>query len=100
MNNWWSQIKTAGSAIYANRRFLDLYRRKSPNRLANNEILCTIVGDVFIHSTATIHPTAVLGPNVSIGAQVIIGPGVRMHDAIILEHAVIQDHTLIMHSIG
>lgn len=100
MNNWWSQIKTAGSAIYANRRFLDLYRRKSPKRLANNDVLCTIIGDVFIHPTATIHSTAMLGPNVSVGAQVIIGPGVRVHDAIILEHAVIQDHTLIMHSIG
>lgn len=100
MNNWWSQIKTAGSAIYANRRFLNLYRRKCPKRLANTDLLCTIIGDVFIHPTASIHQSAVLGPNVSVGAQVTIGPGVRVHDAIILEHAVIQDHTLIVHSIG
>lgn len=100
VNNWWSQIKTAGSAVYANRRFLDLYRRTNPQRLANNDVLCTVIGEVFIHPTATIHSTAVLGPNVSIGAHVIIGPGVRVHDAIILEHAVIKDHTLIMHSIG
>lgn len=58
-----------------------------------------MIGDVFIHPSATIHPTAVLGPNVSIGAQVTVGPGVRVHDAIILEHAVILEHTLIMHSI-
>ena len=25
-SNWWSQIKTAGSAIYANRHYLALYR--------------------------------------------------------------------------
>lgn len=65
VTQWWSQIKTAGSAIYANRRFLDLYRRTHPERLAktgveSNEFPCEIIGDVFIHPTATIHPTAVV----------------------------------------
>lgn len=62
VNNWWSQIKTAGAAIFANRRFLDLYRRTHSERLANHgdEFLCKIIGDVFIHPTATIHCTAVV----------------------------------------
>lgn len=70
VNNWWSQIKTAGSAIYANRRFLDLYRRTRIERLAKagnkdasegadgNELICNIIGDVYIHPSASIHPTA------------------------------------------
>lgn len=109
VSNWWSQIKTAGSTIYANRHYLELYRQTHPERLANagvkNEIgpdgntICNIIPDVYIHPTASIHPTATLGPNVSIGAGVTIGPGVRIRESIILENAVVQDHTLILHSI-
>lgn len=70
VNNWWSQIKTAGSAIYANRHFLDMYRRtKQHDRLAkqgnkntdandDDGLICTIIGDVYIHPSAIIHPTA------------------------------------------
>ena len=32
-SNWWSQIKTAGSAIYANRHYLALYNKVNPDRL-------------------------------------------------------------------
>lgn len=99
--NWWSQMKTAGSAIYANRHYLELYRNTNPERLANGgeELSCTIIPDVYIHPKATVHHTAVLGPNVSIGAGVNIGPGVRIRESIILENAVVQDHTLILHSV-
>lgn len=140
MNNWWSQIKTAGSAIYANRHFLDLYRRtKQLDRLAkqgnksndasnDDGLICTIIGDVYIHPSANIHPTATvklvlclsserfssvkiafllfcffllqLGPNVSIGANVNIHAGVRIRESIILDNAIINDHTLVLHSIG
>ena len=31
--NWWSQIKTAGSAIYANRHYLALYNKTNTERL-------------------------------------------------------------------
>ena len=31
--NWWSQIKTAGSAIYANRHYLALYNKTNSERL-------------------------------------------------------------------
>lgn len=102
VNNWWSQIKTAGSAIYANRRFLDLYRRTTPACLRiqkYTEVPCKIIGNVYIHPTATVHSTAMLGPNVSVGSNVSIGPGVRIRESIILDDAVIKDHTLILYSI-
>lgn len=108
--SWWSQIKTAGSAIYANRHYLELYRKTHPERLAKfgfekepeteaKKLHCTIIPDVYIHPKATVHHTAVLGPNVSIGAGVKIGPGVRIRESIILENAIIEDHTLVLHSI-
>ena len=67
VNNWWSQIKTAGSAIYANRHYLALYKNAHPERLAsaglktendNANLVCNIVPDVHIHPTASVHPTA------------------------------------------
>lgn len=106
VTNWWSQIKTAGSAIYANRHYLELYRNTRPDRLANSDlksvngsICCTIYPDVYIHPSASVHPDATLGPNVSIGAGVTIGAGVRIRESIILDNAVVNDHTLILHSI-
>ena len=70
-NNWWSQIKTAGSAIYANRHFLALYNKSNPERLTKDtDKSPKIIGDVFIHETAVVDPSAVLGPNVSIGKNV------------------------------
>lgn len=84
-SNWWSQVKTAGkiliethlnwrgisqqifvgSAIYANRHYLELSKRNHPERFQNN-FGCTIIPNVYIHPSASVHPTAVLGPNVSI----------------------------------
>lgn len=65
MNNWWSQLKTASSAIYANRHYLELYRSKHPERLiisgsGDNPWKCRIISDVHIHPTAQIHPTAIV----------------------------------------
>ena len=58
---WWSQLKTAGSAIYANRHYLSLYQQSTPKRLAENvNVQCTIIGDVFIHPTATVDSSAVV----------------------------------------
>lgn len=59
VNNWWSQIKTAGSAIYANRHYLEMYRRT--NKACSEkqaQPVCHMIGDVYIHPSATIHPTA------------------------------------------
>jgi len=103
-NRMWSQVKTAGSAIYANRQYLDMYRKRQPNRLAGylgkgEEAKPKIIGDVYIHPTAQIHPTCVIGPNVSIGKNVLIGPGVRIRESIILGDAIIQDHSLLLYTI-
>ncbi|KAJ8870493.1 hypothetical protein PR048_029516 [Dryococelus australis] len=104
-NNWWSQIKTAGAAIYANRHYLELYRSHSKERLvergpaAGDGSKCSIIGDVHIHPTASVHHTATLGPNVSIGSNASIGPGVRIRESIVLSGASIANHSLILHSI-
>lgn len=97
---FWSQIKSAGAAVYANRHYLTIYQRTHPERLAKNaEGQPKIIGDVFIHPTASVHPTAVLGPNVTIGRNVTVGEGVRVRETIVLEGATLQDHCCILHSI-
>ena len=65
--NWWSQLKSAGSAIYANRHCLQLYKKRHPERLTGLGIqdkqakqTPMIIGDVFIHPTAYIHHTSVV----------------------------------------
>lgn len=57
--NWWSQIKTAGSVIYANRHYLKLYAQSHPERLYRPTETKTI-GNVFVHPSASIHATAVV----------------------------------------
>lgn len=99
-NRFWSQIKSAGSAIYANRLYLSLYHTTHPERLATaNDNGPTIIGDVFIHPSARVDPTATLGPNVTIGAGATVGPGVRVRESLVLEGATLQDHCCILHSI-
>ncbi|MGH0148489.1 UNVERIFIED_CONTAM: hypothetical protein FKN15_013524 [Acipenser sinensis] len=99
-DRFWSQIKSAGSAIYASRLYLNQYHKTHPERLANNEEgRPTIRGNVYIHPTANIDPTAVLGPNVSIGTGVTIGAGVRVRESIILHGATLQDHSCVLNSI-
>ncbi|KPJ00781.1 Mannose-1-phosphate guanyltransferase alpha-A [Papilio xuthus] len=93
VNNWWSQVKTAGSTIYANRHYLELNRQKQIDPP------CQILPDVFLHPTAVIDSTAVIGPNVSIGAGVIVKAGVRIKESIILNNATINEHALVMYSI-
>ncbi|XP_057371438.1 mannose-1-phosphate guanyltransferase alpha-like [Daphnia carinata] len=95
---WWSQLKTPGAAIYANRHYLNLFRERRPERLAKS-VQPTIIGDVYIHATANVHPTAVLGPNVSIGAHATIGYGTRIKESIVLAHSRILDHSLVLYSI-
>ena len=59
--NWWSPVKTAASAVYANRHYLDLFRRTKPERLAHSgEGGPRILENVFIHHGAKIHPDAVV----------------------------------------
>ncbi|CAN7943776.1 unnamed protein product [Ixodes pacificus] len=98
-SEWWSQLKTAGSAIYANRHYLELYRRSHPERLAKPLGPPTILGDVFVHPSACVHPSATLGPNVSIGPGARVGSGVRIRESLVLANAVVSDHSLVLHSI-
>ncbi|XP_042896937.1 mannose-1-phosphate guanyltransferase alpha-B [Parasteatoda tepidariorum] len=95
-SSWWSQMKTAGSAIYANRHYLDLYHSTHPDWLAKTN---STIGDVFIHPTAKVHPSAILGPNVSIGKNVVVKAGVRIKESIVLGDAIIFEHALVLHSI-
>ena len=61
VKNWWSQVKTAGSAIYVNRHYLALYRQHRPERLTTQlTSKCQIIDDVYIHPSASIHSTAVV----------------------------------------
>uniref|UniRef100_A0A673KF04 Mannose-1-phosphate guanyltransferase alpha-B n=1 Tax=Sinocyclocheilus rhinocerous TaxID=307959 RepID=A0A673KF04_9TELE len=97
---FWSQIKSAGSAIYASRLYLKQYHQTHPERLATNQDgTPKIIGDVYIHPTANIDPSAVLGANVSIGKGVTIGGGVRVRESIVLHGAVLQDHCCVLNSI-
>lgn len=98
--HFWSQIKSAGSAIYASRLYLNRYNETHPERLARyQEGGPKIIGNVYIHQTANIDSTAVLGPNVSIGKGVIIGAGVRVRESIVLHGATLQDHCCVLNSI-
>lgn len=71
-------MKTAGSAIYANRHYLELYREKHPEKLCSvtnigdSKCICNIIPDVYIHPTATIHPSAVVIHNYMRKINVII----------------------------
>ncbi|XP_050771893.1 mannose-1-phosphate guanyltransferase alpha isoform X1 [Gopherus flavomarginatus] len=99
-DGFWSQIKSAGSAIYASRLYLSQYSQCHPERLApNSPGGPTIRGNVYIHPTASIDRSAVLGPNVSIGKGVTVGAGVRVRESIILHGASLQDHTCVLNSI-
>uniref|UniRef100_A0A0A9ZDL1 Mannose-1-phosphate guanyltransferase alpha-A n=1 Tax=Lygus hesperus TaxID=30085 RepID=A0A0A9ZDL1_LYGHE len=93
---WWSQLKSAGAAIYANRHYLELFKNTHPERLIKGK---NIIGDVFIDATASVHPSAVIGPNVSVGPGVTIGPGVRLRDTLVLDSASVGSHSLVTHSI-
>ncbi|XP_059503606.1 mannose-1-phosphate guanyltransferase alpha-A isoform X2 [Stegostoma tigrinum] len=99
-DGFWSQIKSAGSAIYANRLYLNQYQKTHPDRLAKDEPDGPrILGNVYIHPTAHIDPTAVLGPNVTISTGVTIGAGVRVRESIILHGATLQDHSCVLNCI-
>ncbi len=56
---FWSQIKTAGAAVYANSHYLSRARLEGSLPLATNQANGPkIVGDVYIHPTATVAATA------------------------------------------
>lgn len=96
----WSQIKSAASAIYANKVYLSLYREKHPHRLAKTEEGGpTVIGDVYIHPSAKVDCSAVIGPNVTICADVRIECGVRIRNSIILDATKLGQHSCVLNSI-
>jgi mannose-1-phosphate guanylyltransferase len=98
--NFWSQIKTAGSAIYANRHYLSTYKRAGSSHSGMlQEESASIVGDVHVDRSAQVHPTAKLGPNVTVSAGVRIGAGARIRDAILLEGVIVGEHAVVMNAI-
>ena len=97
---FWTQVKAAGSAIFASRLFFDHFRKTCPERLtASEEDQPTIIGNVRIHPLATVDKSAVLGPNVYIGPGVVVCAGARIRESIILDRAEISQHACILHSI-
>nr|XP_039253124.1 mannose-1-phosphate guanyltransferase alpha-A-like [Styela clava] len=95
-DRFWMSIKSAGSALYANRAILETYKKTHPDRLTDHP---GCIGTVSIHRTAEVDATAVLGPYVTIGAGVVVGPGVRVKNSIVLEGATLKDHCCILNSI-
>ncbi|KAF7726927.1 Proteasome subunit alpha type-2 [Apophysomyces ossiformis] len=99
-DDFWRQIKTAGSAIPANAAYLERQARERPERLAERKPNGPeIIGAVYIHPSAHIDPTAKIGPNVSIGPRVNIGKGVRVKDSIILDNVQIGNASCVLHSV-
>jgi len=96
-DKFWMSIKSAGSAVYANRVMLDLYEKYHPNRLADNSD--NIDGNVYIHPTAKISPTAKIGPHVAIGANVVIEDGARVKNSLVLDGAQLKKHCCVLNSI-
>jgi mannose-1-phosphate guanylyltransferase len=97
-------VKTAASAIYANKQYLEHYRKSDgkcqfATERGDQPKECEIRGNVYIHPTAKVDSSAVIGPNVSIMENCIIGPGVRIKDSIILKNALIHKHSIILCSI-
>lgn len=97
-DKFWMSIKSAGSAIYANRILLDQYKKYHPNRLATNS--ANLEGNVYIHSTAKIHASAKIGPHVAIGANAVVGEGARVKNSIILDGAQLKKHCCVLNRFG
>ncbi|EFZ02321.1 nucleotidyl transferase [Metarhizium robertsii] len=95
--DFWRQIKTAGSAVPANALYLQQAWQSDSEELAQPS--ANILPPVFIHPTAQVHPTAKLGPNVSIGPRVIVGAGARIKESVVLEDSEVKHDACILYSI-
>ncbi|KAL7414499.1 nucleotide-diphospho-sugar transferase [Mrakia frigida] len=101
--DYWSQIKTAGSALPANAHYLSTSPPSflTPPTTKGNPHPNgpEIVGSVFIDPSAQIDPSAKIGPNVSIGKNVVVGKGVRVLESIVLEGSVLEKNSVVIYSI-
>lgn len=99
-DSFWGSMKSAGSAIYANKRYLETYKSTASEPLSvNGPDKPEIVGNVFIHPTAVVDSTAKIGPNVSIGSYCVIGAGARIRESIILDGAELRENCCVLYSI-
>jgi len=90
-DQFWMSIKSAGSAVYANQKQLEIFKQTHPERLSGDT--------VYVHPSAQVDPTAKLGPYASIGANAKIGPGVRVRNSIVLDNANLKSHSCVLNSI-
>ena len=97
-DQFWLSIKSAGSALYANRVQLELYKKNSPERLQKS-FQQGQDNTVFVHPSAQVDPSAKLGPHVAIGPNVKIGPGVRVKNSIVLDNVTLKENCCILNSI-
>ena len=89
--DWWVQLKHAGSPIDCSAYVLEEWRESRPEKLAvSTPDGPQIVGNVIIHPTATVHPSARIGPNVTVGPNVVIGKGVRVRQSILVENVTLR----------
>lgn len=92
---YWRQVKEAGSALVANRFYLDDEQSRSGKRVEGPNIK----NPVFIDPTAHIDPSALIGPNVTIGPGVKVGPGARIRDTVLLQKSEVRANALVMNAV-
>ena len=96
-NDFWRQIKTAGSAVPANALYLQKAWQNESPELAQPS--ANLIPPVFIHPSAHVDPTAKLGPNVSIGPRVVVGAGARIKESVVLEDSEIRHDACVLYSV-
>ena len=128
-DDFWLQIKSAGSALAASTAYLEHFRKTAPDLLtppsspllrrpsgSSSSHASTpragegaagggggegpeIVGAVFIDPSATVDRTAKIGPNVAIGPNVVVEPGARVAESILLAGTRVGSHACVVWSI-
>ena len=97
---FWEQIKHPGIALKCSEEYLNQYREIEPDILTQNHIESPeIIGNVYIHESASVHKNAKIGPNVTIGSKVNIGAGARLRDCIILDGVKICENAYVSRAI-
>jgi mannose-1-phosphate guanylyltransferase len=103
LKDWWIPIKHPAAALDVAMHLMESppasYKIPYPMTYKTSADSPNIIGNVFIHPSATIDPTARIGPNVSICENVTIGAGVRVSNSIIFPHTTVHDRACILYSI-
>lgn len=86
LGGYWMDIGQPKDYLIGQKMFLQSHRERQTGELAQGT---HIIGDVWVHPSATVDPTSTLGPNVVIGAGCVVGPGCKVYDSTILPRSVI-----------